>query len=558
MTPFGGLERSALPEGAPGRLPAALGAGGRRTRRLPGMSTRGLAGSLALSLGTAVFGAAATFLIVAVVGRLLGASGTGVFFQFVAMCTIGMTLLKFGADTGLVRKSAQLKVLGQVDEVPRLIGIAVIPMLLVAAVLGGIVIAAAPSLARLLTDDPALVDQAGSLIRYLTPLVVSGAVMYLLLGAVRGLGSIIGYAGIQNIGLPLARLLGVFAVLAAGGSAAAAVLAWAATIPLWCAATGLLLFLVVRRVRSESRRDPGPQGRGDGTSTDPTAVGMRDFWSFSLGRWAAATVEITLDWADVLLVGALLGPAAAGTYAVATRVVRAGQIVDNAMRVVVGPNISARLVVGDLDGVNSLFRTASRAMLVLTLPFYVTCFVFADSILALFGPGFDEGAAALRVLSVGMTIIAATVMSASIVLMAGRGHWQLQNKLVALAIVVVGNLVLDPRWGIVGAAASWSLAFAVDAILVTRQRRRIAGSAPAPGAILRPLLVVGGGVAAVGVAVRLLLGSTTTAVGVHLAIVGAAYLVGLWIAIRVFRFGAGGAATGSTESIPEGRIEGAP
>lgn len=493
------------------------------------MAGKGFAKTLAVSLGGAVIGALAAFAVAAVVGRLLGPSGAGIFFQFVAIFTIAMTMLKLGADTGLVRTVAQLKILNRSSEIPGAVKTAVVPVLIVSAVLGALAFIAAPLLGDLITADPTQVETATQLVRYLTPLVIFGALMYLLLGALRGLGSLWGYVGILNIALPLLRLVLVAAVLLAGGSALWAVIAWAGMIPVWCGAAALLLVASLRKVRRESSA-PTPVGEG-------RQLG-REFWSFSLGRWAAATVEIVLDWVDVLLVGALLSPAAAGIYAVATRVVRAGQVVDNAMRVAVGPRISERMALHDTDGVHHLFGSASKAMLVLTLPFYVTCLVFADTILGFFGAGFQVGADALRVLAAGMIVSAATIMSQSIILMAGRSTWQLRNKSIALAVVVAGNLILVPHWGIIGAATAWASGICVDAFLVTRQTATLLGPRKRAKAILLPLVSVGGGIAAIGLGVRLLAGAAPIHLGLHLAAVCLAYAVGLLIAVRVFRFSA--------------------
>ena len=46
------------------------------------------------------------------------------------------------------------------------------------------------------------------------------------------------------------------------------------------------------------------------------------FWMFSSARGVAAIVETALEWIDVLVIAAFLGPAAGGVYGAVNRCVR--------------------------------------------------------------------------------------------------------------------------------------------------------------------------------------------------------------------------------------------
>ena len=94
-------------------------------------------------------------------------------------------------------------------------------------------------------------------------------------------------------------------VLLAGLGVTSVLIAWMAPLPLILIVGCALTWRMVER---GPRLKPARRTRVS-----------RDFWSFSAARGVAAAVEILLEWADVLIVGALVSPRAAGIYAVATR-----------------------------------------------------------------------------------------------------------------------------------------------------------------------------------------------------------------------------------------------
>ena len=75
-------------------------------------------------------------------------------------------------------------------------------------------------------------------------------------------------------------------------------------------------------------------------------------------------------------------------------------------------------------------------------------------LVGLFGPGFTDGVPLLAVLGVGMAVRAAAGPVQSVLLLGGLSRAQLMNKVIALAVCLVGNLALTARWGVRRAAPS--------------------------------------------------------------------------------------------------------
>lgn len=417
-----------------------------------------------VSFGGAVLGAVANLLLGVVVGRGLGVEDTGLFFQLVGVFVILANVFELGADTGMVRFGAALESAGRAREVPRLLVSAAGPVVVVGVVASAALWLLAPQIGELVAPDHA--GTVGSALRLVAPFLVVASVVPVVLGALRGLGDVTPYAAIQNIVIPVGRLVGIGAVLAAGAGLAGASLAWAAPLPIALIVAGAVLvrLLTVRLgPRWWSRREP--------VSPDSSP---RTFWRFSGARAVAAAVEIVLEWVDVLLVGALASPRDAGIYAIVTRAVRAGQITLQAARIAVAPRVSAALAAGDLTTGSRLYASVSQAMVLMSWPLYILLAVFATPVLELFGAGFGEGAVPLAILAAAMLLVTAAGMIQTVLLMGGRSSWQVRNKTLALVVNVTLNLVLIPWAGILGAALAWvATVLAETAVAAVQVHRKI-------------------------------------------------------------------------------------
>lgn len=408
-----------------------------------------------------VVNAALAFIVTWIIGRGLGASATGEFFQLTSWFMIATSFVGLGADTGLVRSLSRQRALGDERYLRTTVWAALLPVLGVGSVVSIAVLISAPVLGGWLGLDAAGVDT----LRILAIALIPGSLVGVLLGGSRGLGRIATYTVIQNLFIPVARLAAVAAVVVWLGSAWAAVWAWAIPLILAAALAAVALW------RQIVATDAGPQS----VSREEIGEQRRTFWSFSLPRGGAVVLERALDWADVLLVIALLGPAAGGVYGVVTRAVQAGSMLEAAMRIVLGPRLSAAIAQGKHDQAQSLFQRVTSLLILSSWPFYIAIAVFADDLLGLFGDEFRTGASALVILAVAMGMRNTGGALQTVLLMAGRSTSQLRNKAVQLIVLIAMTIVLVPMWGISGAAVAYALGVVVDTILAGVQVYRSLG-----------------------------------------------------------------------------------
>lgn len=461
-------------------------------------------------IGT-LFSAAAAYVLMGIAVGALGVTGTGLFYQAVALFAIATNALQLGADTTLVRTLSRQVALGEQQRLWRTVRVGIGPVLVTGAVIAVAVWAAADPLAALLAPDRAAA-MADS-VRTLAPFLLGGSMLAVLLGGTRGLGGTLPYTLLQNVSLPLARLLLLAGAALAGLSLQWFLAAWSAPLALVAVIAAVVL---VRQLRRESAAATG--------TVRPAPSEVREFWRFSFSRGAATVLERALDWSGVLIVIATAGPALGGIYAVVTRCANAGSMLEQAARIVTGPRISRALAVGDHKEAESLFLDVTRALIAISWPFYLLLAVFAPVVLGIFGPDFVAGAPALTLVSLAMMLATTAGMVQSILLMGGRSSWQLANRAIQLTTLLTVTVALVPSLGLLGAAIGWVAAILVDTTLATVQVSVKMGIRSAPRLIAVPALtatlVVGGG----GLLTRALLGNTVIALVTALAVLAVLYL----------------------------------
>ncbi|MFC0682443.1 polysaccharide biosynthesis C-terminal domain-containing protein [Lysobacter korlensis] len=470
-----------------------------------------------ISLAGSAVAALSALVLTALVGNGLGAHGTGVFFQALGIFTIATQVLKLGTNSGIIRSVSEQRAFSRSGETWVTVLVAIVPVVVLSTAAAVLLAVFADPVAGWLAAPGERADLA-ALLRLMAPFLVLAALLSVLQTVSRMVRGVLTFTMLQSILLPLSRLalVGVGVLLA--WDAFGAFTAWMAAAPFWLVVTaGLLVQPLVR--------DWGARAG----ASEPVAAAARRFWSFSAARAVGGSLETALEWADVLIVAALRSPAEAGIYAVATRTVRAGQIVDRAMRIAVSPTISRLLARSEVAAARDLHTSVTRGMILATWPYYLLLATMGPAVLFIFGGEFTDGAVVLLILSGAMMLSAAAGMLQSILLQGGRSTWQMYNKAIALAVNVTLNLLLVPVLGIAGAAITWTVGILLDTAIAAWQVHRKMGVSLQPRRLLTamavPLVVFGVG----GLALRLTFGTSIVAFGAGLLVLGAVYVAGLWL-----------------------------
>lgn len=416
-----------------------------------------LAKSGSLASLCVMYGAGIAFVTTMVVSNGIGAEGSGEFFRLMALFAIAISLVTFGADTGLVRTMSAQRALGRYGVLPQLIRYGLIPALMTSVLLvAGVYI---------YTEIVPMAPEYQSAMRVSSAFVLVAALMTVFFGALRGLHRVVTFTVLQNVLLPTLRFAAVGLVVLFSGQLMDLVYAW--TVPVAITAV-VALWLLERAFPNEEHVEVLP-------SEDSPTETFRSFWGFSSARGVATVVETILEWIDVLVVTAFLGAAAGGIYGAVNRCVRVGTMIEHTGRVVTGPSISAALATRQLDRAREIFLSTTRVLTALSWPFYLSLAFFGPVLLHFFGKGFEAGAGILWVICPAAMLSMSAGGVQSVLLMSGKSRWQLLNKLSSLVVAVTLNFTLVPVWGLYGAVTAWASALLIDTFLASYQVFRLVG-----------------------------------------------------------------------------------
>jgi O-antigen/teichoic acid export membrane protein len=397
------------------------------------------------------------FLLILVAAHALGAERSGQLFAAVALFTVVINAAKLGADTSLVRFVANLVARHRESEIRGLLRVAVPPTLVGSCLVTVALLLFASTVGRLLYADVP-VSVSSSYIRELAWFVPPATLTLVLLAATRGFGSVLAFVMVEQVFKPLVRPLLIIAVILAGGGATAALGAWLAPV-----VVGLVVAAFALRSQLATTTAS--------VASDTQTVGAGEFWSFATPRALSGFLEILAPWVSVLLLSGLAGSVDAAIFTSVARVAVAGTIVMVAVRLALGPHLSAAFSVGDRDRVSGLHRHSTVWMILLTWPFFVLVAVFPGPVLTIFGGEFSHGAAALTIVATANMLNAAVGNVQTMILMGGRSSWNLFDTGLAVLTQIGLGFLLIPHLGVLGAGIAYGAGIASNNITATLQVR---------------------------------------------------------------------------------------
>lgn len=440
------------------------------------------------------------FVLLFVLTNELGAKGAGPVIVAIAVFTIMSRIAELGASTGLIRMISRDRALGRVERIRPTLVAAVVPVLTLGVLFAVSLWLLAPFLAQLFSAGEDT-DQITRMLRVIAPFLPFSATYFVLVLGTRGFDTMKVQVSVEKMGRATLLPIVVFLAIQAGGGPVGAITAWAATSLLALAVT---IVCVRRLLHGElTRHSVEPDG-----PPAPLVPIARSFWTFTLPRSFGQTFNVAILWFDTLFVAALIGATQSGIYAAGTRYLLIGTFIVEAMMQAVGPRVSGLLTLDQKDEAREVVRHATTWQAAVIWPIYLLVGSFAAVLLGVFGPDFVQAEGALVFLAAGIMASCLAGPCDSVILMSGRSRQSLINSAAALAVNIVGNLILVPRYGITAAGAVWALTLLVAAGLPAIQSARSLGIVAWSRPLARTLALSLSTVGLACVVARVVLGDT--------------------------------------------------
>lgn len=204
----------------------------------------------------------------------------------------------------------------------------------------------------------------------------------------------------------------------------------------------------------------------------------------SLPMWTAAFLDASSQYLEVILLGLLLSPVAAGGYFVAARLANVFAMIAGGMANYSATTIASLFFRGQHPELQQSLRTVSRTVAGLVTAGLVVVFLGGHYLLMIFGKSYVDQHAILVVLSAG-TAVAALGGPAMYVLLL-TGHESLYSRVVVVGLVLrcIALVIFTPMFGAIAAAVAWTATLIATTIALNFVCRRLVGIDPSVMALL--------------------------------------------------------------------------
>jgi O-antigen/teichoic acid export membrane protein len=196
---------------------------------------------------------------------------------------------------------------------------------------------------------------------------------------------------------------------------------------------------------------------------------------FSAIAFLGSMTTVILGYIDTIMLTSFRSLAEVGVYNVVLPTVMLLAIFGDALKDVALPMVSELWAKKMKNKLSQGIQIINKYILMIIVPAALVLIIFPKLIInLLFGSQYISGYFSMQLLSIG--IVFATVAAPGRVFLWGTGHLKEDTKIVVIAAVfnIITNLLLIPRWGIVGAALTTSLSYMITMILVSFKLKKIA------------------------------------------------------------------------------------
>lgn len=369
-----------------------------------------------------------------ILARLLGADQYGMYSLALSAANIAVGLAVFGLDSALVRYVAILASRQDEKGVWGALQIGIGMATFLSVVTGTLLYALAYPVAQQLFQEPELAPLL-QLMSVIVPLLTLSDV---LAGANRGFKRMEYPVIAQFVSQPIIRLFLILILLFNDFNTVHAIITFGLAD---MAASFLLLYFLNREF---ALKRPFRDARRD----------VKEIFRFALPVWLSEMMAKFRNNIQLLIIGTLHTVSGVGIFSLATQLTLVGSEIFSSI------NTSAKPVIAELHDrrdwhqMGQIYKSANKWVVMIQLPVFLIMVLFPKQILSMFGMSFTDGAAALAVLAFAHLVKTGTGMGGIIIDMTGYTNLKLVNSFIRSVLYLGLDILLIPRWGLMGAAVA--------------------------------------------------------------------------------------------------------
>jgi len=198
------------------------------------------------------------------------------------------------------------------------------------------------------------------------------------------------------------------------------------------------------------------------------------FWlKVSLPVIAIESFALLMTNMDILLLDLFVSPDQIAIYFAAARTIALIAFVHFSVTAAVTPKFTTLYASGNITGLSRFFHQTRKWTFVPALFGGIVLLAIGKPVLWLFGSEFTAGYPAMFALVIGLLARSFAGPLQGLMIATGQQNTAALVMGIAVVINITFNILLIPRFGLVGAAAATSLAFTVESILLSLTARKI-------------------------------------------------------------------------------------
>jgi O-antigen/teichoic acid export membrane protein len=203
---------------------------------------------------------------------------------------------------------------------------------------------------------------------------------------------------------------------------------------------------------------------------------------FRLGFWLKVSLPVIalesfgllMMQLDILLLDLYVEPQQIAIYFAAARTISLVNFLHFSIQAVALPRFATMYANRDEAGQRNFLNQCRKWMFSLSLVGTLALLFLGKTILSLFGPEFVAGYPVMVVLSIGLLIRALAGPLQGLLVVTGRQNVAAFALAVTVVINITLNILLIPKYGLMGAAIATSIAFGVESLLFLVANHRVA------------------------------------------------------------------------------------
>jgi O-antigen/teichoic acid export membrane protein len=388
-------------------------------------------------IGT-LFTVAAGYLFKIYLARTLGAEALGIY-------TLGMTaggLVSIVGAAGMPQTASRFVAIyaseGQTRKLSRFLWFGALTLLVTNSLVAGLMVVGRRWIADRLYHTPVLARY----MHFFAAIMVLGALTTFLGQALAGYKDVARRTVITNfIGTPATMVVSV-ALLTMG-------------LGLWgYLAAQIVSALLVLGLLARAVWQLTPRTASQPLSTQNTRVPLfeKEVMSFAFVLFGMQALEFTSGQSDRIMLGIYLNAREVGIYSVAATMVGFVGLFLQSINQIFAPTIAELFAKGEHDLLLRLYQTLTKWSLGLTIPLALGIMIFANPLMAVFGPDFKEGWPVLAIATVGQLVSCGVGSVGLLLLMSDQQKRMVRAQAITVFLTLGLNFLLIPRIGLIGAA----------------------------------------------------------------------------------------------------------